>query len=115
MGRCVSARRSTHKKDEFLLDNHSTAATIDGYEKTVLALIACATIVANAATGFQDGAGLVKLPEGQPALGNQHGDVAVSARARSMSACRIPGRPAGARRTGSSAERTRRPATFTDS
>jgi hypothetical protein len=50
-------------------------------KKTMLALVACATLVANAATvDFKTVPDWLKLPEGRPALGNQHGDVAVSAR-----------------------------------
>ena len=47
--------------------------------KMILAFVACATLVAGAATmDFKTVPDWLKLPEGRPALGNQHGDVAVS-------------------------------------
>ncbi len=47
--------------------------------KTILAFIAGATLVVNAAgVEFKAVADWLKLPEGRPQLGNQHGDVAVS-------------------------------------
>jgi len=50
-------------------------------KKTILAFVACLTLVANAATvDFKTVPEWLKLPEGRPALGNQHGDVAVSAK-----------------------------------
>ena len=49
-------------------------------KKSVLAFVACMTLVANGATvEFKTIPEWLKLPEGRPALGNQHGDVAVSA------------------------------------
>jgi len=48
--------------------------------KTMLALVACVSLVASAAAvDFKTAPDWLKLPEGRPALGNQHGDVAVSA------------------------------------
>ena len=50
-------------------------------KKLSLALVACMTLVANAATvDFKTVPEWLKLPEGRPALGNQHGDVAVSSK-----------------------------------
>ncbi len=50
-------------------------------KKTILAFVACATLVANAATvDFKTVPDWLKLPEGRPVLGNQHGDVAVSSK-----------------------------------
>jgi hypothetical protein len=49
-------------------------------KKSVLAFVTCMTLVANGATvEFKTIPEWLKLPEGRPALGNQHGDVAVSA------------------------------------
>jgi hypothetical protein len=49
--------------------------------KTILAFIAGATLVVNAAgVEFKAVADWLKLPEGRPQLGNQHGDVAVSSK-----------------------------------
>jgi hypothetical protein len=50
-------------------------------KKTLLALVACTTLVGHAATvDFKTMPDWLKLPDGRPTLGNQHGDVAVSAR-----------------------------------
>jgi hypothetical protein len=50
-------------------------------KKTLLALVACAGLVAHAATAdFKTVPDWLRLPEGRPALGNQHGDVAVSSK-----------------------------------
>ena len=47
----------------------------------MLALVACMSLIANAAAvDFKTVPDWLKLPEGRPALGNQHGDVAVSAK-----------------------------------
>jgi hypothetical protein len=50
-------------------------------KKAILALVACFTLAVNAATiDFKTVPDWLKLPEGRPALGNQHGDVAVSSK-----------------------------------
>jgi hypothetical protein len=50
-------------------------------KKTILAFVACVTLVANAATvDFKTVPDWLKLPDGRPVLGNQHGDVAVSSK-----------------------------------
>ena len=50
-------------------------------KKSLFAFVACLTVVANAATlDFKTVPDWLKLPEGRPVLGNQHGDVAVSAK-----------------------------------
>src|SRR5579862_2286006 len=50
-------------------------------KKTILALAACVTLVGHAAAvDFKTVPDWLKLPEGRPALGNQHGDVAVSSK-----------------------------------
>jgi polar amino acid transport system substrate-binding protein len=50
-------------------------------KKTLLALVACTTLVVHAAPPeFKTAPDWLKLPEGRPSLGNQHGDVAVSSR-----------------------------------
>src|SRR5438132_13541136 len=49
--------------------------------KIILATIASATLLLNAAgLEYTPVAGWLKLPEGRPQLGNQHGDVAVSSK-----------------------------------
>jgi hypothetical protein len=50
-------------------------------KQAILAFVACATLVGHAASvDFKTVPDWLKLPEGRPALGNQHGDVAVSSK-----------------------------------
>ena len=50
-------------------------------KKSVFALVACTSLLVHGATiDFKTAPDWLKLPEGRPTLGNQHGDVAVSAR-----------------------------------
>jgi hypothetical protein len=50
-------------------------------KKTLVALAACMSLVVHAAPlEFKTAPDWLKLPEGRPTLGNQHGDVAVSSK-----------------------------------
>ena len=50
-------------------------------KKTTLALVACMSLIGHAAgVDFKTIPDWLKLPEGRATLGNQHGDVAVSAK-----------------------------------